>query len=69
MAEGARNAPSRVAPQDERINLSQQHSLCCGAGFFMTGLSPVPEKETIAILSVIDKARIARNDPDVWYPL
>ncbi|MBO7385546.1 MAG: Gfo/Idh/MocA family oxidoreductase [Clostridia bacterium] len=37
--------------------------------FFMTGLSPVPEKETMAILSVIDKARIARNDPDVWYPL
>ena len=37
--------------------------------FFQTGVPPVPERETMAILSVIDAARLAREDPDVWYPL
>ncbi len=37
--------------------------------FFLTGKPPVPEEDTMTILRVIDAARAARNDPDVWYPV
>jgi len=35
--------------------------------FFATGKPPVSEEETLEILSVIDIARVARNEPDVWF--
>ena len=37
--------------------------------FFISGKPPVSEAETIEILRVIDKARIAREQPDTWFTL
>ena len=34
--------------------------------FFLTGVSPVSEEETLEVLSLIDAVRSARNTPDVW---
>ena len=35
--------------------------------FFVHGILPVKEEETLEILSLIDLARIARKQPDVWF--
>lgn len=37
--------------------------------FFETGISPVAEDETIEVLMLIDAARKARQNPDVWLEL
>lgn len=37
--------------------------------FFVTCECPVPHAETLEILSIIDVARIARTNPDVWFNL
>ena len=34
--------------------------------FFMTGISPVPQEETLEVLALIDAARTARTKPDTW---
>ncbi len=34
--------------------------------FFETGISPVRQEETIEVLALIDAARTARQNPDVW---
>lgn len=34
--------------------------------FFETGISPVPEEETLEVLMLIDAARKARQTPDTW---
>jgi len=34
--------------------------------FFMTGVSPVAEDETLEVLALIDAARTARRQPDEW---
>ena len=34
--------------------------------FFETGISPVPEEETLEVLMLIDAARRARQTPDTW---
>lgn len=38
-------------------------------GFFSTGIPPVPKEETLEIISLIETARLARNDPDEWFPV
>ncbi len=37
--------------------------------FFETGISPVPEEETMEVLALIDAAKRARQSPDVWLEL
>ena len=37
--------------------------------FFVTGVPPVSREETLEILAVIDLARIAREQPDTWFPV
>ena len=37
--------------------------------FFMTRISPVDIRETLEIVAVIETARKARLDPDVWYDI
>lgn len=37
--------------------------------FFMTGVSPVSEHETLEVLALIDAARTARTVPDTWLPM
>ena len=37
--------------------------------FFISGIPPVTEAETLEILRVIDTARIARHPPDTWFCL
>ena len=37
--------------------------------FFFTGVSPVDIRETLEIVAVIETARKARLDPDVWYDI
>ena len=37
--------------------------------FFMTGVSPVSEQETLEVLALIDAARTARTVPDTWLPM
>ena len=37
--------------------------------FFETGISPVAEEETLEVLALIDAAKQARQNPDVWYDL
>lgn len=37
--------------------------------FFFTRRSPVPQAETLEILSIIDATRLARTQPDTWFPL
>lgn len=37
--------------------------------FFVHGICPVDKAETLEILSIIDTARIARTQPDVWFGL
>lgn len=37
--------------------------------FFVHGVCPVREEETLEILSVIDAARVARTQPDTWFSL
>ncbi len=35
--------------------------------FFVTGEVPVPHRETLEILALIDTAREARKQPDIWF--
>jgi hypothetical protein len=37
--------------------------------FFVSGIPPVPKKETLEIISLIDTAKLARNYPDEWFPI
>ncbi len=37
--------------------------------FFVHGVCPVQKEETLEILAIIDAARTARNDPDVWFDI
>ncbi len=37
--------------------------------FFVYGVCPVRKEETLEILAIIDAARTARNDPDVWFDI
>lgn len=37
--------------------------------FFRTGVSAVPEEETLEVLALIDMAKRARLTPDVWLPM
>lgn len=37
--------------------------------FFVHGICPVEKAETLEILSIIDTARIARKQPDVWFEI
>ena len=37
--------------------------------FFLSGKAPVSQEETLEILNVIDTARIARKQPDTWFPI
>lgn len=37
--------------------------------FFVHGVCPVRKEETLEILAIIDAARTARNDPDVWFEI
>lgn len=37
--------------------------------FFVHGVCPVDQKETLEILAIIDAARVARTRPDEWFPI
>lgn len=37
--------------------------------FFVHGICPVEKEETLEILGIIDTARKARKQPDVWFPV
>lgn len=37
--------------------------------FFVQGICPVAKEETLEILAIIDRAREARKQPDVWFPV
>ncbi len=37
--------------------------------FFVHGICPVAKEETLEILAMIDTARKARRQPDVWFPV
>ncbi|MBQ7982002.1 MAG: hypothetical protein IJ302_00390 [Clostridia bacterium] len=52
---------ARLASEDFYINTMREILT-----FFETGISPVPQEETMEILALIDAARIARKTPDVW---
>ena len=54
--------------QGERLDSSDYYINTMKAilDFFETGVSPVPEKETMEVLMLIDAARKARQTPDTW---
>lgn len=37
--------------------------------FFVHGVCPVQERETLEILAIIDAARVARKQPDTWFDI
>lgn len=56
----------RLVSDDKNFYDNLAHAIL---DFFVTGASPVPETETLEIVSIIETARTARLNPDVWFAL
>ena len=56
----------RLVSDDRNFYHNLMHAML---DFFVTGVSPVPEEETMEIISIIETARKARLKPDTWFTL